>query len=209
LKLKTGGTGLGTDSVLFLFQSRYIICRRFGFRFCPGPAFGFGLGIALAVGMLRNFQAFQLAKKIHLACKRLLVSRQLRDQLVRASASIALNLAEGSGKRTGLDQRRFYSIALGSLRECEAILDLEEIENPELLRSIDHLGAILYTLTRDPAPPPTANRREGRYRTETETETATDDGQKTDSVPTTDSAPVLDCSPGHKKKPTLKEGGSC
>jgi hypothetical protein len=40
-------------------------------------------------------------------------------------------------------------MALGSLRECQAIIDLEEITNKELLQSMDDLGAILYTLTLD------------------------------------------------------------
>ncbi|MGE3386767.1 MAG: four helix bundle protein [Bdellovibrionales bacterium] len=38
--------------------------------------------------------------------------------------SIALNLAEGSGKETNADRRRFYQIAMGSLREAQAIIDL-------------------------------------------------------------------------------------
>ena len=53
----------------------------------------------------------------------------------------AFQIAEGSGKRTPQDQRRFYSIALGSLRECEAVLELEEIEDKELLQWMDHLEA--------------------------------------------------------------------
>lgn len=128
--------------------------------------------------MLRDFKAFQIAKKIHLACKSLKVSRLLRDQLLRASASIALNIAEGSGKRTAQDQRRFYSISLGSLRECQAVLELEEIENKELLQWMDQLGAILFTLTRDP--PKNTNRTENHHRTATETETATETGPKPD-----------------------------
>jgi four helix bundle protein len=99
--------------------------------------------------MLQNFNAYQIAKKIHLSCKTLKVSRLLRDQLLRASSSIVLNTAEGSGKRTLPDQRRFYSNALGSLRECQAILDLEEVQDKQLLQSMDDLGAILYTLTLD------------------------------------------------------------
>jgi four helix bundle protein len=47
----------------------------------------------------------------------------LADQLRRASLSIPLNIAEGSGKTTGPDQRRFYAIARGCALECAAIID--------------------------------------------------------------------------------------
>jgi len=47
----------------------------------------------------------------------------MAEQLRRASLSIPLNIAEGSGKTTGPDQRRFYAIARGSAMECAAIMD--------------------------------------------------------------------------------------
>jgi four helix bundle protein len=47
----------------------------------------------------------------------------MADQLRRTSLSIPLNIAEGSGKRTGPDQRRFYAMARGSAMECAAIID--------------------------------------------------------------------------------------
>ena len=47
----------------------------------------------------------------------------LGDQLRRASLSIPVNIAQGSGKTTGPDQRRFYATARGSAMECAAILD--------------------------------------------------------------------------------------
>ena len=45
------------------------------------------------------------------------------DQLRRASLSVPLNIAEGSGKTTPPDQRRFHAIARGSAMECGAIVD--------------------------------------------------------------------------------------
>ena len=75
---------------------------------------------------------------------------------MRASSSIALNIAEGSGKRTPKDQARFYAIALGSLRECQAILELEGIENPKIKDLSNQLGAILFKLSQ----PKTVNRTE-------------------------------------------------
>jgi four helix bundle protein len=47
----------------------------------------------------------------------------LADQLRRASLSIPLNVAEGSGKRTVPDQRRYFAISRGSAMECAAIVD--------------------------------------------------------------------------------------
>jgi len=47
-----------------------------------------------------------------------------RDQLLRASQSIPLNIAEGNGKRPGPDRKRFLQIASGSARESAAILDV-------------------------------------------------------------------------------------
>jgi four helix bundle protein len=50
--------------------------------------------------------------------------RHARDQLLRASQSIAPNIAEGCGKVSGADRGRFLQIASGSARECGAILDI-------------------------------------------------------------------------------------
>lgn len=46
------------------------------------------------------------------------LNRDGADQLRRAVASIGVNLAEGYSRRTPGDRARFYSYALGSLREA-------------------------------------------------------------------------------------------
>ena len=47
----------------------------------------------------------------------------VRDQLDRASTSIALNIAEGNGKYSLKDRCRFFDTAHGSALECAAGLD--------------------------------------------------------------------------------------
>jgi len=48
----------------------------------------------------------------------------VKDQLDRASTSIALNVAEGNGKYALKDRCRFFDIAHGSALECAAGLDI-------------------------------------------------------------------------------------
>jgi four helix bundle protein len=49
---------------------------------------------------------------------------ELVDQLKRASMRIPLTVAEGAGKRTKADCRKYFDIARGSSMECGAILDV-------------------------------------------------------------------------------------
>ena len=46
------------------------------------------------------------------------------QQLERATVSIPLNIAEGTGKWTAADKCRYYDIARGSAVECAACLDV-------------------------------------------------------------------------------------
>lgn len=95
--------------------------------------------------MLSNFRSYQMAKKLYFECEKLRMREHLRLQLLRASSSICLNLAEGSGKNSAKDQRRFYFIALGSLREVQAILELSR--GPESVAKLaSALGGCLYRL---------------------------------------------------------------
>jgi len=48
----------------------------------------------------------------------------LADQLQRAITSSVLNLAEGNGKSSPKERKRFFQISLGSLAEVSACLDL-------------------------------------------------------------------------------------
>ena len=48
----------------------------------------------------------------------------LADQLTRSSLSIVNNIAEGAGKFSKGEKRKFYSIAMGSSTESAAMLDV-------------------------------------------------------------------------------------
>ncbi|MEK6580326.1 MAG: four helix bundle protein [Bdellovibrionota bacterium] len=95
--------------------------------------------------MMTKFRTYQLALDFYQTCKPIRLPIHLKDQLMRASSSIALNLAEGSAKPTHKDRMKYYSIALGSLREIQAIISLEQVS--ELESGADQLGASLYKLT--------------------------------------------------------------
>lgn len=48
----------------------------------------------------------------------------LADQRNRAALSIAANIAEGNGRFTKPDQKKFFGIARGSVQECVPLLEL-------------------------------------------------------------------------------------
>jgi len=79
--------------------------------------------------------------------------RHARDQLLRASQSIPLNIAEGNGKASDGDRRRFFEIARGSTLECAAIQDVLQVcgaieaeENEVAKRTLDRIAAMLTKL---------------------------------------------------------------
>lgn len=81
------------------------------------------------------------------------VHRAARDQWLRASQSIPLNIAEGNGKTAEADRRRYFEIARGSALECAAIQDvlvvgkaLQEAESQSRKAEIDRMAAMLNRL---------------------------------------------------------------
>ena len=75
----------------------------------------------------------------------------LARQLRRALASVPLNVAEGNG-RVGGDRQHHMRIALGSLRECGAALDVAVafgwLDVAPLFPERDRLAGLLYGLQR-------------------------------------------------------------
>ena len=97
---------------------------------------------------MKAFRTYQIAVSFYRMSATLQLSRPLRDQFARASASIVLNLAEGSGRSSKADQKRFYDIAFGSLRECQAVLDLADLTQSPTAALADTLAAHLFKLIR-------------------------------------------------------------
>ena len=95
--------------------------------------------------MLAKFETYQLSLELYRGCENLKLPAHLRDQIRRSSLSICLNLAEGSAKPSMNEKKRFYSIAFGSCRETQALLEI--VNETELLKLSDRVGACLYRLT--------------------------------------------------------------
>lgn len=95
---------------------------------------------------MKNFRTLELAIEFYKLTKGIKTPRHLNDQLKRAAASISLNLAEGNAKFSYKEKARIYQIAYGSLRECQAIFDLIELNDKTVQAKAKHLGSCLYRL---------------------------------------------------------------
>ena len=81
------------------------------------------------------------------------IHRAARDQWLRASQSIPLNIAEGNGKMAEADRRRYFEIARGSVLESSAIQDvlvvgkaLDEQESLARKAELDRMAIMLSRL---------------------------------------------------------------
>ena len=95
---------------------------------------------------MRNFKTFDLAVEFYRLSRTLSLPKALKEQLNRAASSIVLNLAEGRGRPSTRDQIRFFNIAMGSLRESQAILTLGDYEDSLAWKKLDSVGAALFRL---------------------------------------------------------------
>ncbi|MBI4229602.1 MAG: four helix bundle protein [Planctomycetes bacterium] len=74
----------------------------------------------------------------------------LRDQAMRSAGSVALNIAEGLGRPSGAERRRFLACAIGSAHEAAACAEaawrmglLPEVEYRRLWDACDHVTRML------------------------------------------------------------------
>ena len=94
------------------------------------------------------------------------IHRSARDQWLRASQSIPLNIAEGNGKTAEADRRRYFEITRGSAMECAAIQDVlvvgralgseesrvHKVELDRIAAMLSRLGGRGYFVKEDPTP---------------------------------------------------------
>ena len=97
-----------------------------------------------------NFRTYQLSLDFYRAIAPAAekMPYHLKDQLLRAASSISLNLAEGWGKQSCKDRKRFFQIAFGSMRESQCILELHPLDQ-RIHKVADILAASIYKLIRN------------------------------------------------------------
>ncbi len=76
-----------------------------------------------------NLNVYKKAKELNKEVLRFLKDNKntdpyLKDQLRRASISMVINIAEGSGKFSKADKRNFYTTARGSAYECVSLFEI-------------------------------------------------------------------------------------
>jgi len=108
----------------------------------------------------QNLEVYKKAKQFHIDSKNLIYKNKFdktaNDQLTRASFSIPLNIAEGSGRFSKPDRKNFFIIARSSVFECVAILDImkdgQKISHDEFETfsvQADELSRILYAMIKN------------------------------------------------------------
>ena len=96
---------------------------------------------------MRHLRSYQLATEFYQQAKGVKLPSYIKDQLRRASLSIVLNISEGTGTKSMLDRVRFFQIAMGSIRECQSIIEVEgNAFSPDQKDLIDHLAASTFKL---------------------------------------------------------------
>lgn len=108
----------------------------------------------------QKLEVYKKAKAFHVACKKLILENRLdryvNDQLGRASFSVPLNIAEGSGKFSKADRKNYFTTARTSVFECVAVLDILKDEEKltvsqfeEMIKDADELSRILYAMIKN------------------------------------------------------------
>ena len=110
-----------------------------------------------------DFERLEVYNKAHTLTLKILrilyrqkdIDPYMKDQLKRASLSVVLNIAEGTGRVSGADKKHFYTIARGSVFECVSIVsvlyDLEILNKgqyDQLYSGYEEISKMLLSLFR-------------------------------------------------------------
>lgn len=96
---------------------------------------------------MREFRCLNEAAELYKMAKTIKIPSFMRDQLLRASSSVALNLSEGNARRTTKDRLRFFNMAYASLKEVQTICELENLQ--VLHKKANSLGGMIFSLKRN------------------------------------------------------------
>lgn len=96
---------------------------------------------------MKNFRTYAISKAFYHMIESVEWPSHLRDQALRAASSIVLNIAEGAGLPSKKQKARHYNIAMGSLREVQAALEINRhADTTKIKIASDSVAAHLYKL---------------------------------------------------------------
>jgi len=122
------------------------------------------LSVTLSFFIMFPFEKLEVYKKAfasHQQVYALLISNvkipgYIKNQYGRASLSIMLNIAEGSGRSTNKDRKSFMINARGSVFECVAIIDflfaqneVQESFHGEIKSGYEEISKMLYAMIKN------------------------------------------------------------
>ena len=76
------------------------------------------------------------------------IDSYIRDQLRRASISIVINIAEGSGKFTKAGKRNLYTVSRASVYECVSLFEIIFEEEQIIKNRFDYFYSKLETISK-------------------------------------------------------------
>lgn len=96
---------------------------------------------------MKNFRTYEISKEFYRMIEQVEWPPHLRDQAMRAASSIVLHVAEGAGLPSKKQKSKHYNIAMGSLREVQAALEINSAaDTTKIEKAADHVAAHLYKL---------------------------------------------------------------
>ena len=96
-----------------------------------------------------NLEVYKEAKVFRKACYQVILKLpasekyNLIDQISGASTSVALNLSEGSSRKSQIERNRYYKMSRGSIIEIDTCLEIIFEENWLNMEELEQVGKTL------------------------------------------------------------------